>query len=225
MLTFEKFNCTITDIVINRTVNDLPEHHFCSMNFIKNYWEKFKAKSLLGKLSDIFFLLFFVAILTSDGRIFIQKMILNTGLFSGVDTGEAQALNQDEKQWTWTNQNGEYVRLDDLNGKPVFINFWATWCPPCNAEMPGIIELMDEVGEKASFVFLTTESPELVSAFLAKKGWNIPVYYYDYVPSESLNSEALPTTVIINSKGEIIHKSKGMRKWNTEDAKELLLNN
>lgn len=195
------------------------------MKFLENFWEKFKSKSLFGKLSDIFFLLFLLAMLTSEGRIIIQKLILNTGLFSHVESSEAQMLNENEKQWVWTNQNGENLRLVDLAGKPIFINFWATWCPPCNAEMPGIIELMTEIGDQANFVFLSNESPDIVESFLDKKGWDLPVYYYNYVPTESLSSEALPTTIIINSRGEITHKSKGMRKWNTDQAKALLLGN
>jgi hypothetical protein len=89
--------------------------------------------------------------------------------------------------------------------------------------MPGIIELKNDLGDQVNFVFVTTETPEKVTAHLRTKGWDIPVYFYQYIPSESLSSEALPTTIIINDRGEIVHKSKGMRQWNTESAKQLLL--
>ncbi|MDP4663039.1 MAG: TlpA family protein disulfide reductase [Salibacteraceae bacterium] len=193
------------------------------MNFLKKYWERFKGKSIWGKSSDVFFLVFLIMMLTSDGRIFFQRMVLSTGFFGSYKASEPVPLSIDELHWQLIDDQGKEVRFSSFIGKPVFLNFWATWCPPCNAEMPGIIDLKNELGDQANFVFVTTESPEKVMAHLAANGWDIPVYFYQYIPSEALSSEALPTTIIINAKGEMVHKSKGMRQWNTNSARELLL--
>jgi len=150
-------------------------------------------------------------------------MVLSTGLFDGYEAADPVPLSNDELRWQLIDDQGEQVSFSSFIGKPVFLNFWATWCPPCNAEMPGIIDLKNELGDQVNFVFVTTETSEKVTAHLRAKGWDIPVYFYEYLPSESFSSEALPTTLIINAQGEIVHKSEGMRKWNTESAKELLL--
>ena len=193
------------------------------MNFLKKYWERFKAKSIWGKSSDVFFLVFLIMMLTSDGRILFQRMVLSTGLFGSYEASDPVPLSNDELRWQLIDDQGEQVSFSSFIGKPVFLNFWPTWCPPCNAEMPGIIDLKNELGDQVNFVFVTTETSEKVTAHLRAKGWDIPVYFYEYLPSESFSSEALPTTLIINAQGEIVHKSEGMRKWNTESAKELLL--
>lgn len=192
------------------------------MNFFQKRWHNFKSKSLLGKASDLLFIAFIVMMLTPDGRIFFQRIILNSGLFSSVEANIPQALNEQELNWSLTDLDGENHSLQEFKGKPIFINFWATWCPPCNAEMPGIIELMEQTKGQVNFVFATRESTDLVKKHLERKGWDIPVYLYDGLPSESLSAEVLPTTVVINANGEIIHKSNGMRKWNTSDALILL---
>lgn len=193
------------------------------MNLLKKYWERFKGKSIWGKSSDIFFLVFLIMMLNNDGRIFFQRMLLSIGLYGSYEASEPVPLSYNELRWQLSNDRGEQVSFSSFIGKPVFLNFWATWCLPCNAEMPGIIGLKNELGDEVNFVFVTTDATEKVMAHLDAKGWDIPVYFYEYLPSESFSSEALPTTIIINAQGEIVHKSEGMRKWNTDSAKELLL--
>lgn len=109
-----------------------------------------------------------------------------------------------------------------MKGKPVFINFWATWCPPCKAEMPSIIALKDKIGDKATFVFISNESPEKVSTFLKQNGWDLPVYFPLETQPEQLEARSLPTTIVLNSALEIIHRSEGMRNWDSDDAIKML---
>jgi len=88
--------------------------------------------------------------------------------------------------------------------------------------MPSIIDLMEKTNGKVKYIFLTHESREKVEGHLARKEWDLPVYYYQYAPPEQIASSALPTTFVINSQGELIHQSKGMRNWNDDQALELL---
>jgi len=124
--------------------------------------------------------------------------------------------------WKLTDASGAIYTLNDFSGKPVFINFWATWCPPCRAEMPSIIALMEKTGNTAVFVFITNEAPEKVEPFLQKQGWNLPVYYPLENAPEQFQAKSLPTTIVINKNGEIIHRSEGMRDWDNSKAVELL---
>lgn len=189
------------------------------MNFFQKQWQRFKEKSLFGKLSDILFIVFIVLMLTSDGRIFFQRMMLKTGLFGSLDKNANTKILEDDWNMQLINAEGEFLTLEDLKGKPVFLNFWATWCPPCNAEMPSIIELMDKKADDVNFAFVTSEPRNKVEAHLAAKGWDIPVYYLQNYAGSKLQATSLPTTFIINQDGYLIHTSGGMRDWS--DAEDL----
>jgi len=191
------------------------------MNFLKNQWEKFKAKSIWGKFSDLLFIAFIIILLNKDGRIFFQQMILNTGLFGNIEQNENTPISEANWYWSLIDENGNKVQLADFKGQKIFINTWATWCPPCNAEMPYIIELM-KLSPNTTFLFVTNENPEKVIPHLHKKPWDIPVFYNIQQPVEELAYQSLPTTFIIDENGVLIHKSDGMKKWNNQNVVDLL---
>lgn len=116
------------------------------------------------------------------------------------------------------------VKLSELSkGKPVFLNFWATWCPPCRRELPDIVELHKELGSKVVFMGIASEneskavkSTPLVTSFAQKNN----IGYINIVGDEELiakistaygNVEALPTTFIIDKNGVIVDKLVGGR--------------
>lgn len=191
------------------------------MNFLKKQWEKFKAKSIWGKFSDLLFIAFIIILLNKDGRIFFQQMILNTGLFGNIEQNENTPISEANWYWSLIDENGNKVQLADFKGQKIFINTWATWCPPCNAEMPYIIELM-KLSPNTTFLFVTNENPEKVIPHLNKKDWDIPVFYNIQQPVEELAYQSLPTTFIIDENGVLIHKSAGMKKWNNQNVVDLL---
>mgnify|MGYP000857541945 FL=1 len=192
------------------------------MNVLKRQWEKFKAKSLWGKFTDILFLVFIFMMLTTDGRIFFQRMILKTGVFGDFNSNESRVLSEESMVWRFEDENGRAASLKDFEGQTVFLNYWATWCPPCNAEMPSIIDLMEKTKGKVKYVFLTHESKEKVVKHLARKQWELPVFYYSIAPPAEISSPSLPTTFIIDPQGKLIYQSKGMRDWSDDQALELL---
>lgn len=110
------------------------------------------------------------------------------------------------------NGKGEEVRISELKGKVVFINFWATWCPPCRMEMPTIDKLYKQFEDNEDIVFLIVDADnkyEKSSKFASKKNYSFPIYVpvgdipYDYF------SGALPTTVMIDKKGNIVFRHAG----------------
>jgi thiol-disulfide isomerase/thioredoxin len=193
------------------------------MNFLKKQWEKYKQKSHWNKFLDVFFIVFLLVILTNDGRIFIQRAILSTGLLGNIEKNIEIPISEENWNWKLFNEEGKQVFLSDFKGQKIFINAWATWCPPCNAEMPFIIELMKETPD-VNYLFVTTEKPKKVKAHLNKKEWDIPTYYRSTLTTKELSFSSLPTTFIIDETGTLIHKSEGMKKWNTP-AVIYLLNN
>jgi len=117
---------------------------------------------------------------------------------------------------------GKEVSLADYEGKVLFMNFWATWCGPCRAEIPDFIEVYDEYKDKGLEILgvsVDTISPDKVLQFVRTNEMNYPVVmatrdlFKDYP-----QPRAIPTTLIIDGKGKIRHKQIGTM------SKEMLIN-
>ncbi|WP_300603053.1 TlpA disulfide reductase family protein [Niabella sp.] len=123
-----------------------------------------------------------------------------------------------------SDEQGKPVTLESLKGKKVVVNIWASWCPPCRAEMPSIQNLYKKTDkEKVAFVLLSVDDQmEDAAAFKKKQGLNMPVFF----PAENLpllfNVQAIPSTFIFNEKGELIKKMEGMEDYDTQEYVDLL---
>lgn len=116
---------------------------------------------------------------------------------------------------------GRKVSLKDLSGKVVFLNFWATWCPPCVEEMPAIEKLHQEL-EKQGLVVLAInfqEGSNRVKEFFTEHALTFTsLLDRDGTVTEAYQAWALPVTVIINKRGEIAAKAMGARPWAGEES-------
>lgn len=106
------------------------------------------------------------------------------------------------------NQNGEMIRFEDYQGKVIFLNFWATWCPPCKAEMPHIQELYEQYKDDENVVILTTILPgdrqiskQDILAFLDENGYTMPVLFDDGTMFRYFGINSYPTTIMIKKDG------------------------
>ena len=102
----------------------------------------------------------------------------------------------------------------------MLVNLWATWCPPCIAEMPDLQALYNEYGDRVEFLFVTQENKETVQQFLNKKGYTIPVYIPTSKTPEELSSRSIPATYLIDKKGAIVINKKGAANWDSTSVKE-----
>jgi peroxiredoxin len=115
-----------------------------------------------------------------------------------------------------TDLDGETISLKDLKGKTIFLNYWATWCRPCLAEMPDMDKAAKILGEE-NFIFLAAsdEDVDKIKKFAAKFN-----YSFQFVHSKTsvfdLDIMALPTTMVIDSKGEIVYNEVGAKDWASE---------
>jgi peroxiredoxin len=118
---------------------------------------------------------------------------------------------------------GKQVILRDLRGKVVFLNFWATWCPPCVEEMPAMEKLHQEL-QKDGLVILAInfqEGPERVKAFLAEHKLTFTALLdSDGKVSAHNQAWALPVSVVINKRGEIAARAVGSKDWYSDEARE-----
>jgi peroxiredoxin len=119
---------------------------------------------------------------------------------------------------------GKQLSLKDFRGKVVFLNFWATWCPPCIEEMPAMEKLHQEL-EKDGLVMLAVnfqEGPERVKEFFTQHNLTFtPLLDRDGKVTEQYQAWGLPVTVVINKRGEIAARAMGSKDWHTDEARQL----
>lgn len=112
--------------------------------------------------------------------------------------------------------SGNLVDLGDLKGKVIFLNFWATWCPPCRAEMPSINKLYDQFKNDKNIVFIFADADgDLTKStrFMADRKYTLPVYKVESNIPDQIFAGALPTTVIFDKQGRLSFKHEGVANY------------
>ena len=116
---------------------------------------------------------------------------------------------------------GKEVKLHDYRGKIVFLNFWATWCPPCRAEMPSMERLYTEFKDK-NFIMLAVDSREKtrkVKSFGKKLGLSYPLLLdSDGTVGFEYGVRSIPTTYLVDRQGYLIGGALGARDWASKES-------
>jgi thiol-disulfide isomerase/thioredoxin len=128
----------------------------------------------------------------------------------------------DYANWFLTGLNTKSLGYNDLNGKVLFVNLWATWCLPCVAEMPSIEKLYKDYKDKVVFVFVTKENWQTVSRFFKNKGFDFPAYNSNEGIPNEIYSTSIPATFIIDSDGKIVINKIGAADWNSKRVRKTL---
>lgn len=152
----------------------------------------------------------------------IQRGVLATGLIKP-HVEEVTSPRMADLNWQLSGLEGSALNLQDYKGQVVFINFWATWCPPCVAEMPDIQSLYEEMHRDVKFVMVSLDQdPSKARQYIDRKGYTLPVYF----PTASIPSfyehTSIPTTYVIASDGTVAIQQHGMAQYNTTAFKDLL---
>jgi len=154
---------------------------------------------------------------------FIQGLVLKTGIIKP----NIELENPDEADYNLklTDRDGNPASLLDFQGKVIFMNIWATWCPPCIAEMPDIHDLYQEMkNDDIVFVMLSVDDDlQKAISFVDKKGFEFPVYQLAGPMPVAFESSAIPTTFVISPEGKIVVRKSGMAKYNSQKFREYLL--
>lgn len=114
--------------------------------------------------------------------------------------------------WELSDVNGKPVSFDQFKGKVVVVDFWATWCAPCRAEIPGYIAMQQKYGQDLAIVGISMDQagPDVVKAFAEKFRVNYPMVMGDEkVVSAFGGVEALPTTFLIDRSGQVRDRKDG----------------
>jgi peroxiredoxin len=130
---------------------------------------------------------------------------------------------QKAADFTFTDQNGKTIQLSKLKGKAVLVNFWATWCGPCRAEMPGFVEVYNQYktrGLEIIGISLDEEGWDVVRPFLQRYKINFPVVIGDAAISSAYGEiQFLPTSFLIDKNGNIVDQHVGLLKKEDLEAK------
>ncbi|HZW78290.1 MAG TPA: TlpA disulfide reductase family protein [Flavobacteriaceae bacterium] len=172
--------------------------------------------------SNLLFGIFLLLMVFPQTRMPIMVTVQRLIAFSPSETSEEKRETLNNYDWTIFNRENNAVNLAEFEGEVVIINFWATWCPPCVAEMPSFQKLYSDYQDQVSFLFVTSEDNSPVEKFLEKHGYELPVYFQKFAAPAELDSRALPTTFVLTRKGEIAVKETGVADWNSKKIRNLL---
>jgi len=191
------------------------------MEKIKNYVKNYFAKNSKLKISgDVVFYLLILFLLIPSTR----TMLIRATLFRPkVEANESlQKMSSGEYNLILEDLQGNMANLSEYSSKPIFISFWATWCPPCRAELPSIQKLYNSYGERLDFFLITTEERSKVETFLKENNYDLPVYFQKSSTSGVLRIQSYPTSFLISDKREILVQKKGGANWNSRSFRKKL---
>ena len=153
---------------------------------------------------------------------FIQGLILKTGIMQP-SLNEA-SMDLADYDFMLVDEDGNQKPFTDFEDKVVFINIWATWCPPCIAEMPDINALYHDMKDKEiEFVMISLDDEfQKAKDFVGKKEFDFPIYRLASPLPKVYESSAIPTTYVISPEGKIVVSKSGMAKYNTKKFKKFL---
>lgn len=177
-----------------------------------------KPMKIIG--NALFYGLLLLVLLNGDVKSWVLRQLISVGIFNtSIDKGSGKKSSLAKAAaFTYKNEKGETVSTESLKGKVVFINFWASWCPPCRAEMPSIYELYNRFKNDDRYVFVfmnEDEDKQKAINYLKKEGFDMPVMTGASSISSELYSGTLPTTIVLNKAGEVAMKHEGMAKYSS----------
>ena len=180
------------------------------MKFLKSHW------------SNILFLTIILLLIIPQTRKPIQVGLNRLISFSPSEVSEENRNKLFDYNWQLKKIDGAPVNFKEAKGEVVILNLWATWCPPCIAEMPSFQSLYEDYGDRVNFYFVSSEEADKLQKFKEKKSYTFPVFQPTSSAPELLNSNSLPTTYVLSRKGEIVVEKTGAADWNSPSFRKML---
>ncbi|RFZ94646.1 TlpA family protein disulfide reductase [Mucilaginibacter conchicola] len=177
-----------------------------------------KKRSLSFLYNGLFIAAILVILFVPPVKIMLIQGLMKIGLFrpnvsTAKATGQLPAI-------TLQYPDGSKAELQNLKGKVIFINFWATWCPPCVAEMPSINNLHQQLKADSNIVFLMIDVDHDFNRsgpFMRKHTFDLPLVQANSSIPDELFGTAIPTTVIFNKAGKMVFRHEGMADYGGQE--------
>ncbi len=153
-----------------------------------------------------------------DAKAWVLTRLMSVGLFKA-EIDQHLPADQSVSDFTFEDENGGQVHTSLLRGKVVFINFWASWCPPCRAEFPSIEKLYGKLKDNPDVFFLALNADSdsnSARAYLRKENFSIPFYKILGSVPGSIYSGTLPTTVVLDKTGKVRLRKEGFANYGTD---------
>lgn len=173
---------------------------------------KFIRKNIFNIL---FATLLLLIVFVPDTKALLIKGLMEIGFYSP-SVNQPTKTVMDLSGIKFQDMNGKIVDLGDLKGKVIFLNFWATWCPPCRAEMPSISKLFNQFKNDKNIVFIFADADGDLSKsvkFMTNRKYEMPVFKVISSIPEQVFSGALPTTVIFDKQGRLSFRHEGIANY------------
>ena len=181
-----------------------------------------KFKSMFNKkniLNGLFIVLILVITFVPAAKSFMLQGLMQIGLLKPNITQNQKTISTDLSTIKFKDAKGIEINLAELSGKVVFINFWATWCPPCLAEMPSVNTLHQKFGIDKEVVFIMVDADgdfEKSQGYMDKRNYKMPVYTMASTIPENLFKGSLPTTIVFDKKGRIAFHEEGAANYGSK---------
>jgi len=194
---------------------------------LKERFTKWKEnKSIWQKAGDILFWVLIILFLIPGPRKAIlttlNRVVLNVKTPSMMNEEKQETLSDLDYNWVLAWAENEPFYFSEFRDEVIFINFWATWCPPCVAEMDEIQSLYKKWGDKVAFMLVTEEHPNVVKAFMEKNKYQMPVFYLAGIqPPRALAFRGYPTTFIISKDGRVVSRKTGAANWDSKATEKI----
>lgn len=140
---------------------------------------------------------------------------ITSQLIDGADDLPAPKVGEPAPDFAYTFSDGTTQRLSDLRGKKTLLNFWATWCAPCLAEMPDLQRVADVYGDAITILGINKlEQPDVIPPFAAELGISFPLIANPKGDiSRRYGANNIPITYFINTDGTIGHRKVGIMTY------------
>jgi thiol-disulfide isomerase/thioredoxin len=170
-------------------------------------------------VSNIIFVLAIAVLLYPPSREWFMRQIAFAPSVKDVEKSEKLS----GYDWNLKGLNAESINFKEFDNKVIFVNFWATWCPPCRAELPMIQKLYADYKDKVAFVFVTNEDWVKVEVFFNENDYDLPVYNSVSAPPNSFTeTNSIPASYLIDKNGNILIAKTGSADWNSNKIRNLL---
>ena len=171
-------------------------------------------------VKNIIYLVIIIALIVPQSRHQIQLVISKGKALFGPSISTPEDVKQiSSYNWTLQRLDGEELDFNSTKGKVVLVNLWATWCPPCIAEMPSIQKLYNDYKGKIEFVLVSNEDEATISNFLNNKNYTFPVYSAISESPETFSGRSIPQTFLIDRQGNVVINETGAANWNSEKVR------
>ncbi|NGM62817.1 TlpA family protein disulfide reductase [Sphingobacterium sp. SGG-5] len=194
-------------------MNNNKENSKGKIATVRQYLRKNGTSILIG-------LALIVILVSPDAKSWALRQLMNTGFFNAkIETNNLKTDRLSTVAFDFVDSEGNIRNTVSLRGKVVFINFWASWCPPCRAEFPSIEKLYGKFKDHPDIFFLMiNEDNDMAIAhrYLQKEKYTVPLYQTKgKVPSE-IYTGVLPTTVVLDKGGTVRYHHTGFANYGSE---------